>query len=199
MDPIKYFAENQYVYIPQIISKDLTNFLYNYFILKSCTNKSFDDSSTYDEGGYMRYCYGDGCSETLLGILNEKISTITQKKLCPTYSYTRVYTHGEILKPHSDRPSCQYSVTMNFGGDPWPIYFGRFNKDRDLDNGYSLLNEITMQPGDGVVYMGEELVHWRNKFAGDHCAQAFLHYIDENGPHFPKYAYDGRKNIGYTK
>jgi hypothetical protein len=132
-------------------------------------------------------------------VLLEKISYVTQKKLCPTYSYCRVYTKGEILKPHTDRPSCEYSITVNLGGDPWPIYFGEFNKDYDLDNGYSLKKELTLNPGDGVVYMGEKLVHWRNKFTGDHCAQAFLHYIDSEGLHYPEWAYDKRPNVGYLK
>lgn len=199
MDPIKYFQENQYIYIPQLISKDITNFLYNYYILKSCTNKNFSDEGGRENDGYMRYAYGDVCSETLLGILNEKLSVITQKKLCPTYSYARVYLHGEILKPHLDRPSCQYSTTINIGGDPWSIYMGKPNKDKELENGYSILNEITMNPGDGVIYMGEDLVHWRNKFQGDHCVQVFCHYIDENGPHYPEWKYDKRKNINYLK
>ena len=198
MDPIEYFKQNRYVHVSQIIPADLCSFLYNYFILKSCTNRDFAEGQT-DSGGYLKHCYADLCTETLSSFLTEKISSIVNKKLCPTYSYSRMYTKGEILKPHSDRPSCEYSITMNFGGDPWGIYFGKYNKDKDLDNGYSLINEIIMKPGDGVVYMGEELVHWRNRFEGDHCAQAFLHYIDMDGPHYPEYAFDKRKNIGYLK
>lgn len=197
MDPINYFKENSYAHIPGLVSPDLTNFIYNYLVIKACTNVSFglDDA----DDNYVRYCYGDTAIETLSSVLLEKISYVTQKKLCPTYSYCRVYTKGEILKPHTDRPSCEYSITVNFGGDPWPIYFGEFNKDNDLDNGYNLKKELTLNPGDGVVYMGEKLVHWRNKFTGDHCAQAFLHYIDSEGLHYPEWAYDKRPNVGYIK
>jgi len=197
MDPVAFFKEHKYVHIPGLVSSDMTSLIYNYLILKSCTNNNFSDDSQQDD--YLRYCYGDLNTETLLALLLNKISEITQKKLCPTYSYVRVYTKGEILKPHYDRPACQYSVTINFGGDPWPISFGEFNKDKNLEDGYRLLNSITLKPGDGIVYMGEELVHWRNKFKGDHCAQAFLHYIDEEGPYHPEWAYDKRPNIGYKK
>jgi len=198
MEQINFFKQNQYCYIPNLVPKDLSNFLYNYLVIKASTNKDFTEGDTRKDKNYINYCYGDLCSETLLGFLVDNLSHITQKKLCPTYSYTRLYLHGEKLFPHMDRESCQYSVTINFGGDPWPIYFGRLNKDI-LENGYSLAAEITMNPGDGIVYMGEELVHWRNKFEGDHCAQAFLHYIDEDGPHYPEFKYDGRANIGYKK
>ena len=158
MDPIKSFQEKQYAYVPQLVSKDVSAFIYNYLVIKGCTNVSFSQEDEASDTNYLKHCYGDLCSETLLGVLSETIEKVTQKKLCPTYSYTRLYTHGEILKPHTDRPACQYSVTINFGGDPWPILFGKKNRN-DLDDGYSLLNEITMNPGDGVVYMGEELVH----------------------------------------
>ena len=197
MDAIEYFKKNKYAHIPQMISPDLASFIYNYLVIKGYTNLEFEPNGSSDNQ-YMKCCYGDLSSETLLGMLLETIEKVTQKNLCPTYSYTRLYTRGEILKPHTDRPSCQFSITMNFGGDPWPIFFGEKNKDL-LEDGYSLLNEITMKPGDGVVYMGEDLVHWRNKFEGDHCAQSFLHYIDVDGPHYPEHKYDGRKNIGYTK
>jgi hypothetical protein len=197
MDPVNFFKENRYAHISNLVSTELTNFLYNYLVIKACTNIKFENEA--DDTPYLKYCYADIATETLSSVLLEKISHVTQKKLCPTYSYCRVYTKGEILKPHVDRPSCQYSVTVNFGGDPWPIYFGELNKDKDLDNGYVLKNEITLNPGDGIVYMGEELVHWRNKFEGDHCAQAFLHYIDEEGPYYPEWAYDKRPNIGYMK
>jgi hypothetical protein len=196
MDPINYFKENSYAHIPGLVSPDLTNFIYNYLVIKACTNVSFGQDDT---DNYVRYCYADTAIETLSSVLLEKISYVTQKKLCPTYSYCRVYTKGEILKPHTDRPSCEYSITVNLGGDPWPIYFGEFNKDNDLDNGYNLKKELTLNPGDGVVYMGEKLVHWRNKFTGDHCAQAFLHYIDSEGLHYPEWAYDKRPNVGYLK
>ena len=198
MDPINYFKEHRYVHVPGLVPPDLTNFIYNYLIIKACTNIEFDDGDT-SQDRFVRYCYGDTAIETLSSVLLEKISYVTEKKLCPTYSYCRVYTKGEKLKPHTDSPSCEYSMTINFGGDPWPIYFGEFNKDQDLDNGYELKKEIALNPGDGIIYMGEKLVHWRNKFLGDHCAQAFLHYIDMDGLHYPEHAYDGRTNIGYKQ
>ena len=197
MDPVAFFKQNKYVYVPQMVSGELTNFIYNYLILKSCTNVEFSQDTKKPRIDYLRYCYADLSTETLSSVLCEKLSFITEKKLCPTYSYTRVYSRGDELPPHTDRPSCQYSVTINFGGDPWAISFGQFNKDRNLNDGYSLLTSVTLKPGDGVVYMGEELIHWRNKFNGDHCAQAFLHYIDEDGPYHPEWAFDKRPNIGY--
>ena len=199
MDRIEYFKKNDYVHVPNLVDSKISSFIYNYLIIKACTNVDFSNSNEDSTTKYIRYCYSDIATETLAGILLPTISEITQKNLCPTYSYSRVYTRGEILKPHRDRPSCEYSITINFGGEPWPIYFGKLNKGEDLENGYSMEAEITMNPGDGIIYMGEELVHWRNKLQGDHCAQCFLHYIDMEGPHYPEWAYDSRPNIGYSQ
>ena len=198
MDPVSLFKQNRYVYFEGLVSPEITSFMYNYLILKACTNRDFSEENEQDKN-FIRQCYVDLSMETLSTFLIEKISKVTQKKLCPTYTFSRVYTHGEILKPHTDRPSCEYSITVNFGGDPWPIYFGEMNTKDEMNNGHSLSSEILLKPGDGIIYMGEELVHWRNKFEGDHCAQAFLHYIDMDGPHYPEWAYDKRKNIGYLQ
>jgi PKHD-type hydroxylase len=106
----------------------------------------------------------------LLGRLCEKISKAAGKKLKPSYTYCRVYLKGADLKPHKDRPSCEYSVTLNLSQNhPWPIFMGT--------------NALTLNPGDGVLYKGCEIEHSREKFEGDEYVQVFLHYVDANGPH----------------
>ena len=55
--------------------------------------------------------------------------------------------------------------------------------------------------GDLVCYRGVDLEHWRNKFEapeGSWHVQAFLHYVDVNGP-YANYKYDGRESIGLSK
>lgn len=77
MDPINYFKENSYAHIPGLVSPDLTNFIYNYLVIKACTNVSFGQDDADDN--YVRYCYGDTAIETLSSVLLEKISYVTQK------------------------------------------------------------------------------------------------------------------------
>ena len=135
MDAIKYFEKNSYVIIKDIIPKEVTKFLYNYFIMKGCTNQEFGSGSA-DDGISVKSCYGDLNTETLCSFLNPTISHYTKKDLCPTYTYSRIYIKGMDLKAHRDRPSCEYSITLNLGGDPWPIYFG----DRDDNSDYHYLD-----------------------------------------------------------
>jgi PKHD-type hydroxylase len=112
----------------------------------------------------------------LLGKLNEKISKHSGKILSPCYSYCRVNLKGAELKPHKDRPSCEYSITINLSQThPWPIYMGK--------------KKIVQNPGDGVLYKGCEIEHSRTVFEGDEYIQVFLHYVDANGP-YKEHIYD---------
>jgi hypothetical protein len=90
------------------------------------------------------------------------------------------------LKKHTERPSCEISVTVMIGSDgtKWPIFI----ED----------NEVVLQPGDAVIYLGCELEHWREEFKGDWHSQVFLHYVDANGP-YSNFAIDGRPLFGITK
>ena len=50
--------------------------------------------------------------------------------------------------------------------------------ENELYNG----NIVLADDGDGVVYKGCDIEHWRNEFEGDWHAQTFLHYVNKNGP-----------------
>lgn len=115
--------------------------------------------------------YADPLMESLLCLSLEKMQQETSLELLPTYSFTRMYTKFATLKKHTDRPSCEVSVTVQLGscGTEWPIF---------IDN-----NPILLENGDAVIYLGMELEHWREEFIGDHHAQVFLHYVDKNGPY----------------
>tara|TARA_R110002020_G_scaffold221527_2_gene429607 strand:+ start:3299 stop:3928 length:630 start_codon:yes stop_codon:yes gene_type:complete len=208
MDPIEYFANNKYAVVENMIEPSVCRLIYNYFILKACTNQEFGEAAEanklYSRAPYIRGVYCDVLSEALLAELEPIIKQVTQKNVAPSYTYSRVYINGEGLPPHTDRPSCQYSVTLNIGGAPWPIYFG-VHDDNSTDNVYDgdkrvrVLSGQTLKPGDGIVYSGEDLVHWREDLREDHCVQVFLHYVDQDDDKYKPHIYDGRKNIGYIK
>ena len=120
--------------------------------------------------------YGLPVCNTLLGLLCSKVSEAAGKTLRPTYSYCRVYKNGATLAPHKDRPSCEYSVTLNLSQtDPWSIYMGR--------------KALNLGPGDGCLYRGCDIEHSRKEFKGQEYVQVFLHYVDSEGP-FKDYVHD---------
>lgn len=85
----------------------------------------------------------------------------TNLKLLPTYSYWRMYTNQSSLGLHTDRDACEISVSICVEGDgtKWPLIIEG--------------EEINLNNGDAVIYLGRELLHGRNKFEGDFQSQCF--------------------------
>ena len=136
--------------------------------------------------------YADPLVETILQNSLPHVEEVTGKKLFPTYSYARVYLDSGFLAPHTDRPSCEYSVTVNVAcvGKPWPIHMKP--KGREPMAFY-------LDPGDAVVYKGCEVVHWREKADGTEVtAQFMLHYVDQEGPYVDQ-KFDRRGMLGAPK
>lgn len=131
--------------------------------------------------------YSATCFESLSIILNNKINEVVDLELFPTYTYARIYYEGAILKPHTDRPSCEYSTTICIDStDLWDFYI----KGKDDETKILKLN-----PGDMCVYSGCELEHWREPYKGTQQIQCFLHYVNSSGPH-KKYKFDKRPMMG---
>jgi hypothetical protein len=130
-------------------------------------------------------------SDELLEILTPAISKASGKNLIPTYSYARMYVNGETLPKHADRPACQYSVTLCLGmdGDPWPIFIAKTEED--------VGGSVSLNVGDGVLYLGMDMYHWREPFEGQWQAQVFLHWVDADGPHADQ-RYDGRLDLSHN-
>ena len=162
------------------ISKEDRELLFTYCRLKHIHNVSnFDPmiKTTEDTS-----CYSDPLFEHFLLSKQKKMEEITGLELWPTYSYWRIYTHGAVLRKHTDVKSCEISVTINVKQDEhWPIFIGGEKVD---------LNE-----GDAAIYKGRKFEHHREAFTGDYACQFFLHYVDKNGE-FAEYKYDKRDYIG---
>jgi hypothetical protein len=111
--------------------------------------------------------------ETLQERIWASIEQLVGEELLPTYSYARLYSNGDILEAHTDRPACEVSVTIQLGRShhyAWPIYMGGKRYD--------------MAEGDAVVYKGCDIEHWRNSCDGPngyYSGQVFLHYVKKNG------------------
>jgi len=107
------------------------------------------------------------------------VGEIIGETVLPTYVYSRIYHNGAVLTKHCDRLSCEISVTLHLGGDkPWPIHIETPEGDERC---------ITLNPGDGMLYLGCIAPHWRNKFEGTEYAQFFLHYVRSRGYCAPNY------------
>lgn len=113
--------------------------------------------------------------ETLQERLWPVVEQVVGEELIPTYAYARLYSNGDELTKHTDRPACEVSLTLQLGRShhyAWPIYMGGQRFD--------------MGEGDAVLYPGCDVEHWRDPCAGPdgyYSGQVFLHYVRKNGKH----------------
>jgi len=186
MNSIEFFDANNYAVMSGVLNEQqceqLTNHMFN----------------LYDEGKLIKdpQCplsdsvYGDPIFDNLLDKLAGPIGERVGKTLLPTYTYSRIYRPGEILKRHKDRPACEISATLTLGykaNSVWPIMF---------DDEKEICCELEV--GEMAVYKGCDITHWRAPFKGEWHVQVFLHYVDANGPHADQ-AKDGRQSLGIHK
>ena len=210
------FKKNKYTIVRQAISKDLAAFIANYFsmqkqvydtckaaryfspfenIIGNYENDQEQIPNTYSQ-------YGNIAMETLMLKIQPLMEKETGLKLYPAYTYARIYKKEDVLKRHKDRFSCEISTTINLGGDDWPLYLEPDSSKGGVKEGVGYVSENTkgvrvdLKPGDMMVYKGMELEHWRDKFKGKECIQAFLHYNNKKTPGAKDNMFDKRPHLG---
>lgn len=212
------FKKKKYQVIKGALSKELANFIFNYimlqrdavdFMMKHQKVNPYNPFIGTREDKQVPGCYSkyaDWVMETLLQYMRPIMKAKTGMDLVPTYSYTRLYEKGNILKRHKDRPSCEISTTLHLGGDPWPIFLDPTGADFVI-NEYKNIHKpgaptgvrVDLKIGDMLIYSGCELEHWREPFQGNICSQVFLHYNHANGPFAKTNLFDKRPMLGIPK
>lgn len=175
----KQLLENNYIFIPNFISKDRATEMAVDFDFYCSRNNLIGDVQAPNSSSVYNYI-------SFLELLCEKtpfISGIIGETVLPTYTYARVYKPGDDLKRHRDRDACEISLTVNlYKEKDWPIYVQKPNREEV---------SIEMQPGDAVLYLGRIADHWRNEINQEKYIQVFLHYVRSRGS--CNYAYFDRK------
>ena len=133
-------------------------------------------------------------------LIGKAIENILQIDLFPTYYYERCYWKNSVLVRHTDRPACEISISIQVSSNtkPWPIFFKKPNGEE---------SSVTMNDGDGVIYKGIEIEHWRNRLDSKYNRfqryikklrkidddtyhhQVFFHYVKAQG-NYVHHAYD---------
>ena len=134
---------------------------------------------------------------TFLWGLTPIMSELTGADLLPSYDYFRIYQKDDICRVHSDRPSCEHSVslTLAYSDDlPWPLEVGsiRVNDEGPFfdDFGDEPFSAVAMQPGDAVLYRGMNLRHGRTQPNPNRwSAHLFLFWVERDGE-FKQHAFD---------
>ena len=169
MDSLK---QKKYKYVKNMLSPDMVEFLTSYSL------KNFAKGDLQVPLSSSVHSFNSEVYKHLMYYLLPIIEKETNLKLKPTYSYNRIYLGGSELKKHVDREICEISVSITlkyFYKDKnykWPLCMG------DVP--------IVIETGDGVIYKGCEIPHWRpifNQSKEYWHHQVFIHYVDLNGPY----------------
>ena len=163
-----------YKYAKKMLPNEVVRFVSSWMLIKS---KSLPTTDKQIQGSPWMHTSQDDVLTNVLHYCQSRVEKETNLQLSPTYGYTRLYRPGADLQPHLDRPACEISVsiTMQYSyknkNYRWPIC---------MEN-----KPIIIELGDGVIYKGCEVSHWRPIFTEDPTSwhhQIFLHYVDLNGP-----------------
>lgn len=152
---------------------------------KTRGNWSISDTTEPEQVPGSISVYNHPSYEVLHRIVKQHLEKEYKVRLYPTYYFERIYTNGQELSPHVDRPACEWSVSLHISSDidkPWPIYFEH----------RSGIEQYSSVPGDAVLYNGTKIKHWREPL---HCEpnqyyhQLFLHYVNADGQ-YCQHAFD---------
>jgi len=181
------FKSKQYLFVKGLLPPPLLKYLKVYYAILLANDRFSHDSqcpASLSLGG-------DPALDAVLEWIRPELSRLVGFSLAPTYSYTRRYAKGERLARHRDREACEISVTASIqipkGAGPSVMY---------LKPPSAKAAKVAMREGDGCVYAGTEVEHWRERFRVDGYIQLFLHFIARRGPNYPHLLFDGREALG---
>lgn len=171
---------------------------------------SYDPIESQVDGSTSRYDYPQ--YKFAHSQIRLKLEKLIGKKLYNTYYYDRFYNSGQELTNHTDRPSCEISVTVHVSTNlskPWSIciktpdtYDDPVKKTNIIKKGEN--RSVILGPGDGMIYKGCERPHWREPMPteyhktwygkkvekeGLYYHQIFFHYVLADGTR-ANYAFD---------
>ena len=183
----KRFREKRYLFVKGLLPPPLLEYLKVYYAVLLADNYFSHDSQC--PSSLSLGC--DPALDAVLEWIRPEVGRLVGFPLAPTYSYTRRYAKGELLARHRDRAACEISVTISIQipkrAGPSIMY---------LKPPHAEEAKVEMLEGDGCIYAGTEVEHWRNRFRVGGYIQLFLHFIARRGPHYPKLLFDGRERLG---
>jgi len=181
------FRKRRYLLVKGILPQTILEYLKAYYAILLANNRFCKDS----ECPLSLSLGGDAALDAVLEWIRPEVSRLVGFDLAPTYSYTRRYGKGEVLTRHTDRAACEISVTASIqipkGAGPSVVHLKPPNFDE---------TKVEMFEGDGCVYAGTEVEHWRERFRVGGYIQLFLHFIAKHGRNYPKQMFDGRECLG---
>eukprot|EP01120_Amphizonella_sp_Union-15-10_P012053 TRINITY_DN5296_c0_g1_i2.p1 TRINITY_DN5296_c0_g1~~TRINITY_DN5296_c0_g1_i2.p1 ORF type:complete len:349 (-),score=48.00 TRINITY_DN5296_c0_g1_i2:62-1108(-) len=140
--------------------------------------------------------YNSRCAAFIHFSLTDLVRKVIAHNSKPSYTYFGGYVGGSELQPHTDRPQCEFTMSLTIENVPynttWLLSLGNRAKFEKNDK-WGGANPEQMPPedeivdadlyaGDCLLFMGRHLIHFRRGSLSEGRAvnQVFLHYVQEN-------------------
>src|SRR4051794_23897956 len=92
------FRDKRYLYVKNFFSKPVLDYLKAYYRVLQTNDKFHQD----DQCPLSLSVGGDPAFDAVLEWMTPSISRLVGFDVAPTYSYTRIYAKGDVLKRHLD-------------------------------------------------------------------------------------------------
>jgi hypothetical protein len=134
-----------------------------------------------DEHGSRRhYAHNHPVANFWHDQLNERVSQLAGRRTKPSYSFASLYVAGGDLFWHTDRPPCEYTVTLLLdytplnadGRSPWAL---------KLTGRDGTIRSVHQRIGEALILKGRELKHGRDALADGHSSASLLfHFVNDD-------------------
>lgn len=107
------------------------------------------------------------------------VSRLAGEIVKPSYVYSAIYVEDAVLAPHTDRPQCEFTMSMQIGYEPelsgvspWALCLNDLQGNKV---------ENFLANGDALIYKGCELVHYRDALFKNHRSTSiFFHFVPQD-------------------
>lgn len=159
--------------IRNILSKDLCDYLSAQMEIDTSRYQKFN---ACPQAAGAVDLYNTVSAQIAQNILLIKIKNFLKlNKIFSTYAYCRKYYKFQKLLTHIDRIECEISLSVCLSmadkTNPWSFYCR--NSDQNI------VYNGTPNVGDGILYLGAKLEHWREECEQNWIRQAFFHYSSD--------------------
>jgi len=129
-----------------------------------------------DEQSPRRYAaHNESVAQFFHHQLTSVVAAIAGEPVKPSYVYVASYQSGAELEKHTDREQCEFSISLCLdywpepaNETPWPLQL------QTEEGNVSIFQGI----GDGLIYRGRSLSHWRGRLPQGHMSTSiFFHYV----------------------
>lgn len=130
-----------------------------------------------DQVGHRYAAHGEPVAMYVHEQLALAVSEIVRAAIKRSYAYFVAYQSGSRLERHTDRPQCEYSVTLLIDSTPEPAEQSPWPIKLDTPRGTVAVWQYL---GEALLYRGRRLPHHRDRLpAGCTSSSLLLHYVDK--------------------